>query len=91
MLLLLLLTFDQQFLSFDEPLGVTLYFFSCNLHVDTAQSCIVFPLVELLLVHLLIHSMHLPHLFDFVEVDHKAPLVCMVFLDALSTEDGEMV
>jgi len=35
--------------------------------------------------------MHLPHLFNFIEVYHEAPLVGMVLFDALSTEDSQVI
>ena len=51
----------------------------------------VLSLLELLLVHLLVETVHLPHLFDLVKVHHETPLVCVVLLDAFSAEHGEMV
>lgn len=35
--------------------------------------------------------MHLAHFFDFVEVDHETALVGVVLLDALATEDGQVI
>jgi hypothetical protein len=36
-------------------------------------------------------SLKLSHLLDLVQVYHEALLVCVLLLDALSAEDGEMV
>lgn len=35
--------------------------------------------------------MHFTHLFDFIEVHDEAPLISMVFLDAFSTENGQVI
>ena len=35
--------------------------------------------------------MHLPHFLDFVKIDNKAPLICMVLLDTLPTENRQMI
>ena len=51
----------------------------------------VLPHLELLLVEKLILLVHLPHLLYFVKIDYKAAFVRMVFLNALSAENGEVV
>ena len=35
--------------------------------------------------------MHLPHFLDFIKIDNKAPLICMVLLDTLPTENRQMI
>ena len=35
--------------------------------------------------------MHFSHFLDLIEIYHKAPLISMILLDALSTEDSEVI
>ena len=58
---------------------------------DAALVGIIFPFFELLGIHLLIFTMHLPHFLDFIKIDNKAPLICMVLLDTLPTENCQMI
>ena len=74
-----------------KPLRIALYLFISNLLSDAALPRLVFPLFELLLVHLLVESVHFPHLLDFVQVHYEASLISMVLLDAFATENGEVV
>jgi hypothetical protein len=89
--LLLLLLLKQEFLSLEEPLWVAFYLVRRDLLRNARLICPVFPLVELFLVLLLIQSVHLSHFFNFVQVNNKASLVGMVFLNAFSAEDCQMV
>ena len=74
-----------------KPLRITLHLVVSNLLSDAALPRLVFPLFELLLVHLLVESVHFAHLLDFVQVHNEASLVGMVLLDAFTTENGEVV
>jgi len=91
LLLLLMLQLLKHLSSLQEPLGVALDLTDKNLLFRIALRGLVFSLVKLLLVHLLVHPVHFSHHFDFVEVNHKATFISMVFLDALPAENGEVV
>jgi len=78
-------------LSLEEPLRITLDLVRCDLLSDTALIGVVLALLELLLVHLLVKSMHFAHLLDLVQIDNEAPLVSVVLLDALAAEHRQMV
>jgi hypothetical protein len=58
---------------------------------DTALIGVVLSFFELLLVHLLIETVHLPHLFDFIKIHNEATLISMVLFDALSAKDSKMI
>ena len=88
----LLLLQLKHFLSpFFEPLRVSLYFAQRYFLSDTALAGIILPFFELLGIHQLIFTVHLPHFLDFVEINDKAALICMVLLDALPTEYCQMI
>ena len=52
---------------------------------------LVLPLTQLLLVFINVSLVHFAHLFNLIQIDHEAPLVRVVLLDALSTEHRSMV
>ena len=85
---LLLLLFLLLRSSFLKPLRISFDAIKRNFLGNTALISIVFPLLELLFIHLLIKSMHLSHFLDLIEVHDKAPFICVVFLDALPTKDS---
>lgn len=35
--------------------------------------------------------MHFAHLFNFIKINNKAPLISVVLFDALPAEDGEVI
>ena len=78
-------------LSLLEPLGVTLHLVICNFLGDTALTRLIFPLFELLLVHLLVESVHFAHLFYLIQVHDETSLICMVFLDAFAAKDCQVI
>ena len=53
--------------------------------------CIVLPFFQLLTVFLIIHTINLSHPLYLVDIHNKALLVCMILLNALSTEHCEMI
>jgi len=91
LLLLLVLHLLEHFPSLQEPLGVSVDLADQDFLLDVALGGLVFSLLELFLVHLLVHPVHFSHLLDLVEVNHKAAFVSMVFLDAFSAEHGQVV
>ena len=91
LLLLLLLLLQHQLSSLKEPLGITHYLVGSDSLSYTTLISIVLSLFQLTFIHLLVHPMHLTHLFDFIEVHNKTALISMVFLDALSAEDRQMI
>ena len=58
---------------------------------DATLVCIIFPLLQLALIHLLIHSMHLAHFLDLIQVDHEALFICMILPYTLSAEDCQVI
>lgn len=91
LLLLFLLLLKHQLSSLEEPLGVTHDLIGSNCLSDTTLVGIILSLFQLTFVHLLIHSMHFPHLLDLIQVDNETALISVVLLDALPTENSEMV
>lgn len=88
LLLLLVLDLLEHLAAFQKPLGVAIDLTDKDFLLGVALGGLVFSLVKLFLVHLLVHPMHFSHLFNFVEVNHKAAFVSMVFLDAFPAENG---
>ena len=82
---------NEQLFSLDEPFRISVYFALSNLHIDHADSCVIFSLVKLLLVHLLVHPVHFPHLLNFVKVNNETPFIGMVLFDAFSAEHCQMI
>ena len=74
-----------------EPFRISLNTIQRNLLTYATLISIILPLFELFLIHLLVKPMHLSHFLDLEEIHHEAPLICMILLDALSTENGQMV
>jgi hypothetical protein len=89
--LALLLFKQQSFPPFQEPLRISLNLIRSDLLSHTALVGLVFPFLQLLLVGLLVHAVHLAHLLNFVEVNNKASLVSVVFFDALTAKDSEVI
>ena len=58
---------------------------------DAALPRLIFPLIELLLIHLLVESVHFAHLFEFIQVDYEASFIGVVLLDAFAAKNGEVV
>ena len=85
------LGFLELLLTLDVPFGVTSHLTRWYLLGNTSLISIILPFLELLAILLVVHAVELPHLLDLVQVDHEAFLVRVVLLDALSTEDGQMV
>ena len=81
----------QECSALQEPLGVasdlTLRYFKCGI----AHVRLVLAFIELLVVHILVHAVHLTHFFDLIKVHYEAALVRVILFDAFAAEDGLMI
>ena len=89
-LLSLFLSF-KLFLAAHEPLRITVEMRFGQRLVDAFDIGLILPLVELLLITVHVAFVHLAHFLDFVQVNDKASLIRMVFLDALAAKHSVMV
>ena len=91
LLLLSLLLLLKNGLSLEEPLRIAL-----NLGLRWIEGCIahtsaILSNVQLLRILTHVLPMHLPHLFNLIQINDKAPLIGVVLLNALPAEDRLVV